>query len=626
MKTRRAKLWLPTTALILLALSAGMLLTLSTCKKREEPTAEPTVEPEAEAPAPVEPVAEKPAPVKAGPAPPSVLEVPPDVILHGGLASFGGFSKAAGEVTSPFLPLPVGLFLTQALKENLGLQTMTWLDRDRPVNFFVMNPKSLSQPAVLMFPMTSQEAARNALPKTAEEGDDKNDMVFSASFRNYYANFLEGYMVITLGAGVYAKARPFAESLTEVERTSPIELTSAMTNVRRIFADEIGALEEEAKRLATEPSPFSLPSLDDTIERQYDILFKTLHELESIQLALTTPEERLRLDLWLTSQKTGMFVDRLASMIGHKSELVDLLPTASYLIMAYAADPKGLEDVAKIGIDFLVSILEFDEEEAEEVASLYSRLLLRQTGDQAFGISRASEFAVGLEYICATEAGAKETREIALAFYDRIWDKVAALVKKSIEEDGEKLPEELDLTDLGSVIASANLILAPQGVSMRLKQEEYKGATIDYLDITLDYDKAPELTEERRKLLGALVGGRIQLAMGFAPNWVHQVVGPNAVERIKEALDGEKPLLANPTLRTAREGMKAGGGLLYFDPIAALKAVGDIPPLADKRSAIEELDSAGGIAVELHAVEANQLQFALDISLRPIAKIVKLFN
>jgi len=135
----------------------------------------------------------------------------------------------------------------------------------------------------------------------------------------------------------------------------------------------------------------------------------------------------------------------------------------------------------------------------------------------------------------------------------------------------------------------------------------------------------PPMDPEEKAIVDVLVGDHLQFVLAYADTFLFESLGPNAVARAKQAIDGTKPLENDPSFATARDLLKDGGGVFFLDAVKGLQAFAAVPDLAPQRDAIMSKFPQGGLIVETDAVAGNQLRLTFDLATAPIGEMVKLF-
>lgn len=610
----------------------------------EKPTAEPAKTP-AQTPAPragtpeqgkpAEPTAETP-PTTPAPAPTAALPaatvtpVPGQVIGYGSVKSLNDLIATVKDVATKVSPMPMAgnldQMMLQGLQGALGFQNMTWLDLTRPARIVVLNPKTNPQPGVVVLPITDPEAFKAALPAERKEGEAGNQFSYTHEFETVYANVSGKDLVLTQSPESFAIVKDFVEkNLAGHTPTVPFEITIAMDNVLTIFGQELAMAESQVNQMASMPMMMPMPGMQDLLKKEYELIFKGIRELQRIDIAFSSKDGRLQLPLTFTVKADGGLAKFISAMSGRKVELAAMLPAASYLVMAYNFDPKAAGAWTNLGFEFIGKAFQMEGEKLAKLRGLYDQSLAVTTGETAFGMYRDGNFAFAFDIAYGITDPVK-AREVHLAFYDAIWGELVALAKNLAQKEGAQLPPNLDLSSFSIAIQSINAIAAPAGFTLTLTKEEYKGVTIDVLDLKVDFTKLPPMDPEEKAIVDSLFGDHVQFALAYAPGVMFETLGPNAVNRVKQAIDGTKPLENDASFASVRDLLKDGGGVFFLDPIKGLQAFAAVPELAPMKDAILAKTPQGGLIFETEAVAANQLRLVIDLATAPVGEIVKVFS
>lgn len=577
---------------------------------------------------PATPPAPTPAPAVAAAAAVTPAAIPADIIGYISISSFDNLVATAKTITDRVNPMPMlDQMMLEGLKGSLGFKDLNWLDRTKPMRLVLLNPKVYPQAAVLVLPATSQDAAKAALPDTKKENDAGNQYSMTPSFQVQYVNLLANAVVVTQAPEAFAKAKDFVEKdLATVTTKDVLESTWALDNINIIYKTEIDALEAQTKQLAASPAMMPIPGVGDLVAREYEMIFGAVREMQRADVAIQFADDVLRLPITLTSSPTSGLAKFAAAMHGRTSTLVDVLPAGSYVVMGGNIDPKSMAAWAELGMTFITQGLKLPEADAQKVRTLYEQNLALQTGDFAMAFYRQGNFAFAVDSVSGTTDGAK-LREATFATYELLYTKLVEMGKALATENNQPIPPQIDLSSFPKAIQSLGTMLAPMGITLALQSEDYKGTKIDVLDLKLDFTKLPNVSPSDAQVVQAIVGDHVQLALAFGPTQMLFSMGPEAVARIKQTLEGAKPLAADPSFAKTRSNLQTAGGFsFYVDPVAGVKAFAAIPDLAAVRPAIEGMQSKGGVALSAQARSANQVAFVLDVPLTPIVELVKVFS
>lgn len=563
-------------------------------------------------------------------APATVTPIPGQVIAYGSVKSLNDLIATVKDVATKVSPMPMAgnldQMMLQGLQGALGFQNMTWLDLTRPARIVVLNPKTNPQPGVVVLPVTDPEAVKAALPVERKEGEAGNQFTYTHDFQTIYANLSGKELVLTQAPEAFALVKEFVEkNLVGHAPSVPFEITIAMDNVLTIFGQELAMAEAQVNQMASMPMMMPMPGLQDVLKKEYELIFKGIRELERIDIAFAATDGRLQLPMTFTVKADGGLAKFIKSMAGRKVDAAALLPAASYFVMAYNFDPTAASAWTNLGFEFIGKSFQMDAEKLGKLRSLYDQSIAVTTGETAFGLYRDGNFSFAFDVIYGITDPVK-AREVHLAFYGAIWNELVELAKNLAQKEGAQIPPTLDLSSFPMAVQSINAMAAPMGISLALQKEDYKGVTIDVIDLKIDYTKLPPMDADEKAIVDAILGDHVQFALAYAPGYMFESLGPNAVARVKAAIDGTKPLANDASFAHVRDLLKDGGGVLFVDPIKGLQAFATVPELAPMQPAIMGRQPQGGLVIETDAVAANQLRLTVDLATAPIGDLVKLFS
>jgi hypothetical protein len=398
-----------------------------------------------------------------------------------------------------------------------------------------------------------------------------------------------------------------------------------MDNLLNVYGQELAMVEAQMGQFASMPMMMPIPGLQDILKKEYELLFSGIRQLQRVDIAFSSQDGRIRLPLTFTVKQEGGLARFIAGMAGRRGNLAKMLPVASYLVMAYNIAPNAAREWTDLGFEFISKAFQMEPAKLAGLRALYDQSVAVTTGDMAFGFYRDRNFAFAFDLFYGL-TDAKKAREVQLTFYEAIWTEVVQVVKTFAAKEGATLPPTLDLSTFPKAIESVSAMVAPMGIAISLQKEEYKGVIIDILDMKLDFTKMPPMGMDEKAIVDALLGDRLQFVLAYADGFLLESLGPNAVARAKQAIDGTKPLENDPSFATAQGLLEDGGGLFFIDAVKSLQAFATVPDLASKKDSIMSKVPKGGLIIETDAVAGNQLRLTIDLATAPIGDIVKVFT
>ncbi|GMV41249.1 MAG: hypothetical protein AMXMBFR64_29650 [Myxococcales bacterium] len=568
------------------------------------------------------------APDKAGderPAVPATVSVPDGVILYGGIKSLDDLTARISSVVDKVKPMPgLGMVITGALSKELGLSSMDWLDTSKPARFAVWNPKEGGQPLVMAFPMKSREAFEKALPEARESGAEGNAFKYQAGMKDAFVNFAGDYALLARDAKAYDRLKGFAEGgLAAYKPNDAFEITIAVGNLTRIFSDELKqARGEMAKLMASDMAMSPFAGSAASMNTQIDLMFDLLDQLDQATISARIDGDHVKMPFALKAKDGSSMAKFFDATRDRKLTLLDYVPAGSYLVVGASMDPAGFGEWNELGMKMIAEMFKLTGEEKAKLDTLMKGAMAAQTGESVFALYKDGALALSMLAVGGATDG-KKLRDLSYEMYGMLWTKVVDLIKA---EAGAELPPEFDLSSFSKAIESLAAVAEPLGVTVKVATEEYNGATIDSIAITIDYARFPLAQEdaEAAAVMKAIVGDKIVLAAGYGKERYGMAMGPDAVARVKDVVDGKKG--ATPVaIKTAVEhGVPGASMLFYLSAVDGLKAFAALPQLQPMSDTIRGMSAASGAAFSFGSASGGGLSAVIDVPMSHVQEVLKL--
>ena len=556
---------------------------------------------------------------------PATIAVPDGVIMYGGIKSLDDMTTRISSVVDKVKPMPgLGMIITGALSKELGLSSMDWLDTSKSARFAVWNPKEGDKPIVMLYPMKSKEAFEKSLPETREAGADGNAFKYQAGSRDAFVNYSGDYAVFARDAKGYDRMKGFVDGgLSAYQPTDVFELTIVVNNVTRIFGDEMKELRGQvAKMMAGDMAMSPLMASPETMRKQVDMMFDLVDQLDVATISARIDGDHIKVPFHLKA-KDGSEMSKFFDAARNRSlTLLDYVPVGSYLVVGSNMDPTNFGEWNDLGITVLAEALKLSDADKTKLTGLMKDAMAAQTGESMFALYKDGALSLSMLAVGGAKDG-KKLRDTTYEMYGMLWSKLIDLVKG---EMGGDLPPEFDLSSFTKAIESLAVIAAPMGVTLKVGSETYNDAPIDTLEISVDYAKFPLAQEDPKavEVMKAIVGDKVVLAAGYGKERYAMAMGPDAVARIKEVLDGKKSG-APVALKTAMEhGVPGAAMMFYVSAVDGLKAFSALPELASMRDTIRGMSAANGATFSFGSASGGGVSAVIDVPLSHIQEVMKL--
>lgn len=552
------------------------------------------------------------------------VEVPDDVVVVGGLKSFNDFVNTVNEITDMVAPVP-GLRDTveTGLREGMGMKNLDWLDRDRPVKVGVMDPKKHGEAAFLAIPIKDKAAFEGALPETKKADQEGNALMFEAGFTSIYANFVDGYAVLSDSPKTWGAAKGFAEGgLAKFGPPTTIDGSIEVAHLLKSFSAELTEAREELKRTMKMMPDVGASGMD----AQVDFLFDLIQSIDRMGYSFKKDGVHALLGFDLLPIPGKVSGSLFKAYEGREVALLDRVPEGSYLVVAANTDPKaGMDFFNSFGRDMamgqLKEVFKFSDTDIKAFEAIQDEGMKLTTGESLFVIHPEGEVALAMTAFSRVTDG-KATRANLHKLMDLLWPKIIEMLKA---EAGGDIPPNFDLSTFTKAVQSAGVFLEPQGVKMTVRSEEKSGVMIDALDISVDWAKAgvdgPELDT-----IKAVAGDKFQAVVAYGKDSYAFTFGAKAEERALAFINGK----AGKTPAGIREALKNGRGksgmLFYASVIDGLKAFQGVPELAEIKASVSASRINNGVGLTCAAGGNDALGCTVDVPLDHIKEVVQILG
>ena len=554
---------------------------------------------------------------------PAAVATPDSVILYAGVKSLDDFTTRISSVIDKVKPMPgLSAIIAGALSKELGVTNMDWLDTSKPIRVVVANPKESGKPALLTFPMKSREAFEKALPEAREAGGDGAAFKYQAGSRDAYVSYAGDYAVFARDAKVFDRAKGFVEGgLAKYQPNDLFEVTFAVGNITRIFADELKqARGGMGQMMAANQAGNPFQASAEIMQKEVDMLFDLLEQLDTASISARIDGDHVKIPFSIRAKDGTSVATFIKGAKGRSLSLLDYIPSGSYFAFGANMDPAGFSEWNQLGIGMLAEILKLSDAEKTKIGELMQKGMESQTGESMMAFYKEGSLALSLLAVGGAKDG-KKLRDVTYEMYGLLWSKLIDMVKA----EAGALPPEVDLSSFPKAIESLGKLAEPMGIGVKIGSEEYAGAPIDTLTITIDYAKFPLAQEDPKatEVMKAIVGDKIVLAAGYGKDRYAMALGPEAVARVKEVIDGKKGGAPAAVKTAVEHGVRGAAMLFYISAVDGLKAFAAVPELAPMREKIRGMVSSNGAAFSMGG-DGTALSAVLDIPVSHVQEVLKL--
>jgi hypothetical protein len=477
------------------------------------------------------------------------VAMPEGILGFMGVRSLDDFLAGVGGIVGRFSPQMAPMVTAQvpALLQGqlLGVRSMTWMDAKKPLRIVLMDYKKYGKPLVVQIPITTREALEAALPETRSPGAPDNEIRFAAPGGEVFLNVLGDTAVFTLEAGAFAAVKTFLTGdLARYPFDELLDVQISMTNLMAVAGPEIEAFQAQIEQASTGQAGAAFEGMDKLLKDEIAWLMDALGQTEVSRLVLRFDGDNAELRFGV-KVADGKGLSRFAAdTANRKLESLAALPSDAWFMFAANVDPMLFEGLSTLGFDFYAGFLQMDDAEKAKLDSLMKATLSIQTGDSAFSIRKDGDFPFRVTSITGVSDGDK-ARTVIYEVYGLLFSKLGAQIETVLGADVKSMPK-LDWTSFDAFTASAKPVLAQAGVTMELLNRKVGKATVDSLEISVDYTKVPGAGEiGELDAVSKAFGNKVSLALAFDNDKMIGTFGKDAVadvEALAQVRNGGEPL------------------------------------------------------------------------------------
>ena len=549
-------------------------------KKAEQPEKKPAPAP---APAPqekkAEPAEDKPAavtPERVEPADGTVDALPDKPIqppkqieralaktaLHGGMAPLDVLVEKVGSILSPSLKAMMETAIYQGLLAEIAgemkMTDMGWFDRTRSLRIAVRSQDSV----VLLVPITSMEKLLAALPADLRpEGEATAPLRFKLG--DAFAEVVGRDLLLS----------DVQENIDQLDGTLKLELSKLQVEpIFSVFLEGasihplISTALDEVERSMEQVAPMD-PTQKEFFAKLFNLLKDIVAEIDRIEISLDIADKDMVLRYALS---TIAGTNLHAAVSGSNNAAIDTLkymPTKSWFVGGQNIDFKLFMPWLERYMDILSSMYNMSTDEKIELWKDYKVMITLMTGDSSFAFYTDAGFPMSATSVTEVADGAKMA-ELTYGMYDYFFQKAM-----------DTLPPESRQMFAGrsfkELIAQVQPMVKSFGVDLKIDTEIYQDVQMDYLRISLDYslmNLPPDVAWMKE-----MIKDKVDFVIAFAPKHLIFTMGPNALVRAKEVVDGTAQM--NPTDLFPGVDAAKYNFVMNFSPLALMDSLEVIPEL-----------------------------------------------
>jgi len=505
--------------------------------------------------------------------------LPPDVQIMAGLAIGEGLKKAATDA---------------------GLKNIDWLDQSRGIGFaFEGKDKPL-----LSIPITDEDTFRNAVPESVKPDENKG-YTFEKSYVLPYGKVLlisDSFRTIDLIEG------DLKLQLTRIATDKLLLVDVDGSSLKTL----VSSLLDEVERNLGENMPMQAEQ-KEFLTRSFNLVKEILSDIQQMTFTVDLLDNEFVLRYELATVPDSKLAQTIAALRPGTYKTTTLLPAKSFFVWAQSIPPDVYGPWIPRYVDLMASAWKLGLEERTQFSNTYTELMGFFSGDSSMGLYSDSAFPMSFSAVTSTVDGLK-ARDSLYAFYNLVFQRMLQeLPPENRQMFANRAPKD--------IVAGLAPVFANLGIGLQLEMEDYRGAKVDFLLVTFDWEKL-KLPPDAQ-WLPQIIQKQIGAAFGFSKEYMVFTFGPNPVVRAKEVLDGTPGLTLADAFGTTFDESKYAMAFVASVP-KLLDALGEIPLVATAMASqpwIAKLKESKGI-IGLAGKSENGGWFEMRVDIRSIMEIV----
>ena len=480
--------------------------------------------------------------------------------LHGGMAPLDVLVEKVGSVLSPGLKAMMETAIYQGLLAEIAgemkMTDMDWFDRTRSLRIAVRSQDSV----VLLVPITSTEKFLAALPADLRpEGEATAPLRFKLG--DSFAEVVGKDLLLS----------DAQENIDQLDGALKLELSKLQVEpIFSVFLEGasihplVSTALDEVERNMEQVAPMD-PTQKEFFAKIFNLLKDIVAEIDRIEINLDIADNDMVLR-YAVSTIAGTNLH--AAVSGSSNAAIDTLkymPAKSWFVGGQNIDPKLFMPWLERYMDILASMYSMSTDEKIELWKDYKVMVNLMTGDVAYAVYTDAGFPMSMSSVTEVADGAKMA-ELTYGMYDYFFQKAM----DTLPPESRQMFAGRSLKEL---IAQVQPMIKSFGVNLMLDTEIYQGVQMDYLRISLDYtlmNLPPDVA-----WLKEIVKDKLDFVIAFAPKHLVFTLGPNALVRAKEIVDGTTQM--NPADLFPGVDAAKYNFVMNFSPLSLMDSLDVIP-------------------------------------------------
>jgi len=321
---------------------------------------------------------------------------------------------------------------------------------------------------------------------------------------------------------------------------------------------------DEVERSMEQVAPMD-PTQKEFFAKVFNLLKDIVAEIDRVEITLDIADKDMVLRYALSTIAGTNLHTAVSNSRNDAINTLKYMPTKSWIVGGQNIDLKVFMPWLERYMDILSSMYSMSTDEKTELWKDYKVMINLMTGDSAFAVYTDAGFPMSMTSVTEIADGAKMA-ELTYGMYDYFFQKAM-----------DTLPPESRQVFSGrsfkELIAQVQPMIKTFGLNLKIDTETYQGVQMDYLRISLDYalmDLPPDVV-----WLKEMIKDKVDFVIAFAPKHLIITMGPNALVRAKEVVDGNAQM--NPADLFPGVDAAKYNFVMNFSPLVLMDSLDVIP-------------------------------------------------
>ncbi len=474
---------------------------------------------------------------------------------------------------------------------------LEWLDTGKAVHVAFQDDAGKPAPDVAPDPLAKAAGAvvvLHALDKakavaaftTAKKGPeaDGHELKVVVGDKALFVDFIGNAVVFTIDKDRFAKVKGFVERLDKVAVPSLLYVGISVEDLVKTRGPEIEAFLTQLTAMYKDmPANPAVPNQAALMDMYGTMLRGWINDMRRVEFLIGADVNNTHFEVRLTAKDGTKLSKHLSAGKGRSpKDIINLLPTNSYLTFGASMDPAAQLDQLDESLQMVKDLLKLDDAAFAAFKADVAQVAKLQDGNSAVALYADGTMPLGMLVVAGSTDGdttVKLAKRLVAAVLLKVIADQEAQEKKAGKEPAADDAEMVKvakqaLTDLKiqPLIDKFGTKMVEKGVTLTANTAKDGDVTCDTLDITFDWAKIEDPSDKDEQA-EAVIGKKVSTSLCANKGKIAFSFGPGALEIAKHAAQAKVTGLTDaPVYKAAAAAAPQHCWLMYVNPGAALSA------------------------------------------------------